>query len=395
VGDDRRRSLRDGLDDLGVERSPAPDVEVYRLTDTVPPSSAPERLPTTEEISPEEAAAGNDVGGGVGSSRWLDEVRTSIWEDSQRVDEQPKKRITARMPAVGAPVPSHPEPVVVVSPQARVAQPVAAIASPQARVAQPVAAVHVGRALVPTRPPVDVGEDPFDEPRPSTHAPLLIESAVRIKVRAQEEVSLDSRLWVLTDPGSAGAEQYRVLSLKLREGQDPRVVAIVAPNAQAQGCVAASNVALAIGEGRRSRVLLLDANLRHPEIGALFGVPPQTSGLGEQLRQHRRASDDPWVVLGVNTSVHLLTAGAAEPNPSALLGSEAFADLVSEARRFFDYVVISAPPVMESADSHILLEQIDGAVLIARARVTRRDSISASVSRLGVAKFLGVVLVGV
>jgi capsular exopolysaccharide synthesis family protein len=361
------------LEDLGVERSSAPDVEVYRLTDSDPPRS------TTEELAPEEAGAG-DGASGAGSSRWLDEVRTSIWEDSQKVSEAPiKKRVTARMPAAAdGPAPRRPvEPAVIVA--------------PQARVAQPVASVQVGRALVPTRPPIDLGEDPYHQPRP-TRAPLLIESPIRVKVRTLDQVSPDPRLWILTEPGSAGAEQYRVLSLKLREGNDPRVVAIVAPSLQAQGCVVASNVALAIGEGR-SKVMLLDANLRHPEIGVLFGLP-QTNGLGEQLRRHRRATDEPWEVLGVNAGVHLLPAGAAEPNPSALLASEAFADLISEARRFFDYVVISAPPVMESADAHILLEQIDGAVLVARARVTRRDSISASVSRLGVSKFLGVVLVG-
>jgi Mrp family chromosome partitioning ATPase len=49
---------------------------------------------------------------------------------------------------------------------------------------------------------------------------------------------------------------------------------------------------------------------------------------------------------GISGTVSLLTAGAVEKNPSAVLSSESIGELLQEARRAFDYIVVSAPPVL-------------------------------------------------
>jgi Mrp family chromosome partitioning ATPase len=249
------------------------------------------------------------------------------------------------------------------------------------------------------------GEAPDAEPAdvelgeqapPPERQPLLIEAPLQIKERGIAEVSPDPRLWLMTEPGSAMAEQYRVLSLKLREGQSLRAVALMAPTGATDGGLAASNVALAISEGTRTRVLLIDANLRTPTLADLFGLPRGWTGLAEQVRRHQRDPGDEWSALTLSSTLCLLPSGPApERNPSAVLSAEPIAELFAEARRAYDYIVVSPPPVLESADVNILQDQLDGAVLVVRAGKTRRDSVAASIKRLHARTFVGAMLVGV
>ena len=98
---------------------------------------------------------------------------------------------------------------------------------------------------------------------------------------------------------------------------------------------------------------------------------------------------------GISGTVSLLTAGAGEKNPSAVLSSESIGELLQEARRAFDYIVVSTPPVLQAADTNILQDHLDGAILVVKVGSTRRDSVQAAVERLGAKHFLGTVMVGV
>ena len=239
----------------------------------------------------------------------------------------------------------------------------------------------------------DLEEDEFSGATSVRDPRLQLEAPSNINVRTVHEIAPDSRLLVMTQPGTLAAEQYRVLSLKLRESNDRRIISVLVPTSEVEGAVVASNLALALAEGSRSNVLLLDANLRGSEVADLFGLQ-MGMPLGEQIRHHKRSPEDPWEVLGLGPSFHVVAAKPVQTNPSALLSSEIMAELVEDLRRKFDFVVISAPPVMEAADGVILQDYVDGAILAALAGVTRMDSLRASLGRLGEGKVIGTVLLG-
>ena len=218
-----------------------------------------------------------------------------------------------------------------------------------------------------------------------------LEAPANINVRTVHEIAPNAGLVVMTQPGSMAAEQYRVLSLKLRESHDRRIISVLVPTSAVEGSVVAANLALALAEGSRSNVLLLDANLRGSEVADLFGLE-MGMPLGEQIRHHKRTPDDPWEVLGLGPSFHVVTARAVQTNPSALLSSEIMAELIDELRRKFDFVILTAPPVMEAADGVILQDYVDGSILVALAGITRMDSVRASLGRLGEGKVMGTVL---
>lgn len=237
----------------------------------------------------------------------------------------------------------------------------------------------------------------MEAPPPPPPAAHLLEAKRRIETQSAGNPVLDLGLYIMTEPNSLAAEQYRVLALKLREQSGMRLVAISSPSKENCSSLVASNLAVALSEGERSNVLLLDANLSHPEINGIFGLNME-AGLQEQLRQQIRHPEKPWQVLELSRSFHLLLAigsDAKEQNPAALLSSEVFADLMRELRRTYDYVILSAPPILFSADISLMQDYIDGSILVVHAGFTEGEALNASLTLLGQTKFIGTVLVDI
>jgi capsular exopolysaccharide synthesis family protein len=357
VDDDRRRrrplSETDVIDEAALA-APA-DVQVFHLSNDeldIPQEQEQEQQPPAKP-----------------RKKWLEDARTTIWEGDGPPAEVSRQSVRAQQQSVRAS-------------QGSVRAQQQSVRASQGSV----------RASQSVRSPVraSVRSEAYAEPGP--RQPRLIEAPVRIRVQNVARISPDPRLWLMTRPDSDAAEQFRVLALKVREECGARVVVLAAPTKNGEGALAAANLALAFAEGGRNRTVLVDADLRGSEIGGLFELR-EGPGLGEQIRHHRRDPDQNWVTLGLGSSLHLLPAGPPEKNPASLLSSEVVLDLMDELRRFFDFIVLAGPPVVESADVNILQEHVDGVVLVVRAGVTRRETVTASIKRLGDGRFLGTVLV--
>lgn len=217
------------------------------------------------------------------------------------------------------------------------------------------------------------------------------QGAQRLKLRRVGRVSPDSRLLMMTRPNCAAAEQFRVLALKLKETPNLRVISLVVPGDEVDGPTAAANLALAMSEGNRSRVCLVDANLRRGEVAGRFGLVEGMS-LKEQLRQHLRAPDGTWDVLALGASLHLIPGDGGAQNPAALLASDALHVLMDNLRQEFDYILVTSPPVTESADAVIVQDHVDGTLLVLRAGVSKTTAVKATLGRLGQARVVGAVL---
>src|SRR5215471_14436766 len=81
-------------------------------------------------------------------------------------------------------------------------------------------------------------------------------------------------LVMLTLPDSSRAATYRVLRHRLSQLGDPRVILVTSAQAGEGKTVCAANLAIALGECGRARVLLVEGNLRMPSLGELFGFVP-------------------------------------------------------------------------------------------------------------------------
>lgn len=144
----------------------------------------------------------------------------------------------------------------------------------------------------------------------------------------------------------------------------------------------AASLALALSSSRR--VLLIDADLRKPTLAQRLGLEPAV-GLTSIITGKATLAEAVQHV-GRNPNLSVVTSGVIPPNPLALLGSEAFAALISEARKDYDAVIIDAPPLLPVADAAIISRVADGAILVVASRKSTNKQIARAARYLSLAE---------
>lgn len=110
------------------------------------------------------------------------------------------------------------------------------------------------------------------------------------------------------------------------------------------------------------RTLLIDADLRKSVMKSRFDESVVKGGLTNYLAGQKKYED-----VKCNTGVENFTmifAGPVPPNPSELLGSERFKELVAQARKEYDMVIIDTPPIGSVIDAAVVSKCCDGVVLV-------------------------------
>jgi capsular exopolysaccharide synthesis family protein len=157
--------------------------------------------------------------------------------------------------------------------------------------------------------------------------------------------------------------------------------------------IVAVNLALAISRSGH-RVLLIDADMRCPVQHTLLGRK-QGPGLSEVLAGRQSLSKA--IVATRYAGVSLLASGSCPSNPSELLGSRRFAQLLDNVSQYFDWVIIDSPPAMAVTDPAVIARVVSGVLFVVNARRTKQRVAQAALDRLETAgaSFAGVVLNGV
>jgi capsular exopolysaccharide synthesis family protein len=202
------------------------------------------------------------------------------------------------------------------------------------------------------------------------------------------------RLVMLLEPTSAAAEAYRNLSASLQFA-DParplRSLAVTSAGKREDKASTVANLAVAMAEGGR-RVVVVDADLRHPELHALFGVANQqgltTAVLGTE-------DDVPLVDTSV-PGLRLLPGGPTVANPVEVLGAPRLERLLDQLREEADMVLVNVAPAAVLADAAVVAPRTDGVLLVVTVGRTRRDLAQRAKEQLQRvnAHILGVVLTG-
>jgi len=211
-----------------------------------------------------------------------------------------------------------------------------------------------------------------------------------VGVRSQIGVAPWRRLLSLangTDPvemvtwknkGSLMSESFvsALASLQLSAKDHRRQVVVFTSPAPAEGkSTVASNLAIALA-GIKRRVLLIDADLRHPRLAGVF-EHTNTWGLADLLQSDYPVDEYPRESLWRETHVpnlFLLSAGPANVDVLSLLHSPRLGQLLSRLRKEFDVVLVDTPPMLPFCDARLLARESDGVVLVLRAgRSSRQD----------------------
>lgn len=110
------------------------------------------------------------------------------------------------------------------------------------------------------------------------------------------------------------------------------------------------------------KVLLLDADIRKSALASRYQVQKTVKGLSQYLSGQ---STIPAIFYQTNfQNVDIIFSGPSAPNPSELLEDEAFAELLQEMKRHYDYILIDTPPINGIIDAAVVAKQCDGAILV-------------------------------
>lgn len=163
-----------------------------------------------------------------------------------------------------------------------------------------------------------------------------------------------------------------------------QVLVVTSANMMEGKTTVIANLGIASAE-RRRRVLLIDADLRRPQLHAAFKLSNER-GLANVLEECNRAGScdgiaiDHCIQRGSIPGLYVMTAGPS--GNSNLLYTADLEPLLDRLRREFDLVFIDTPPMMLYSDSRVLGRMSDGVVMVVRADSTRGDELRASYMRL-------------
>ena len=246
--------------------------------------------------------------------------------------------------------------------------------------------LDTGRQL--DRFPVEPGAQPKVRELPTAQPPVrLPPPAEPARYQAAFSASMTEKLVVMKDTSPIVVEQFRKLAASLHEMQRARTLKVVMVASAVSGegkTFTAMNLALTLSESFRDSVLLVDADLRRPQMHDHFLVPG-IDGVTSSDQPSQRT-------VQITTTLMLLPAGRPDPDPMRVLTSDRMRQLIADAAARFDWVILDSPPVADLPDAHLLASMVDAVVVVAAAGRTPYTAIARAVDTIGRDRVAGIVL---
>jgi len=218
---------------------------------------------------------------------------------------------------------------------------------------------------------------------------------VPAQARVEQSIHPDgdiSQLPLLDRDSGARAAAFRALRRRLAEQRNPAVILVTSAEDSEGKSTCASNLALAMAESGRHKVLLVEANLRHPSLAEMFGFEPTTC-LISQLAAHREQLDAPWATTEIKAAgLHLLAVSPSADREHAALHGPSFSASVARWRLAYDYVVIDGPAILTGCDVPVIHDAVDAVVMVARSGVTHSRTIKRALAQISAEMVAGLVL---
>ena len=215
----------------------------------------------------------------------------------------------------------------------------------------------------------------------------------RRKLKKLKLETMGRRLITVSSSKSIIAEQFRTIRANIKfsiPDQQVKTILITSSLPSEGKSTNASNLGVVYAqEGKR--VLIVDGDMRKPTIHHAFGILNSTglsTVLSRQNEINSAIQETPIVGL------FILPSGPIPPNPTELLSSKIFDDLIEEIKKNYDIIIFDAPPILSVSDAQIISHHCDGTLLIIHSGVTEKEEVLKTKAILSTsrAKIIGVVL---
>jgi capsular exopolysaccharide synthesis family protein len=201
---------------------------------------------------------------------------------------------------------------------------------------------------------------------------------------------------VVLEKESPAADQYKILReqvRRLRLETGVRSLYITSPIKRDGKSMVAANLAAAMALDSGERVLLMDCDLRNPQIHHYFSMQ-RTPGITDYLTLTSNENILNYVQDSFLPNLQVLPAGRFTGVAAELLATEKMTMMMDEIRRKFPehQIIIDGPPVLSTPDPLVLGRRVDGILMVVRAGNTPRDCLSEAMEILKSDKIIGIVL---
>jgi len=198
---------------------------------------------------------------------------------------------------------------------------------------------------------------------------------------------------------SPAAEQYKIFREQvkgLRRQTGVRCLSVTSPVKQDGKTVVSVNLAGAMALEYKEPVLLIDGDLRSPDVHRYFGVE-SSPGLADYLSSDSTHGDlMAFVRETFLPGLWIIPAGKASNVSSELPAQLKMRTLLTEIRSRFPshQIIVDTPPVLPTPDPLVLAGEVDGIIMVIRAKETSEDYLSKAIQSLDPNKVMGIVLNG-
>jgi protein-tyrosine kinase len=197
------------------------------------------------------------------------------------------------------------------------------------------------------------------------------------------------------DEHASGMEEFRTLRSRLYQAREKTGLSklLVTSALPKEGkSFTAANLAQVIVRQHGRRAVLVDADLRNPQLHNLLGAE-YGPGVSEYLRGE--ADEFSIVQRGSMENLFFVPAGRSGSNPAELLANGRMKSLLNRLETVFDWVIIDSAPAVPVSDAATVAKDCDGVLLVVRSNSTPVDAARRARNEFSGHNIVGVVLNGI
>jgi exopolysaccharide transport family protein len=222
---------------------------------------------------------------------------------------------------------------------------------------------------------------------------MVPEISYERKKRLEKGTSYPVELVTHGHPKSVLSEAYRNIRTSILlsfSEKPPKRIVITSPNPGEGKTTTVINTAIALSQ-TGAKVLIIDGDMRHPRVHKIFN---EENGAGLSSFLSGNAPLDAIIKKTEVPNLYYIPSGPIPPNPSELIGSNLFKEMIKILGNRFDHMVLDSPPALGFADSVILSTIVDGVILVVLGGRTPRETLQRAKEVLYQvnAKILGVII---
>jgi capsular exopolysaccharide synthesis family protein len=212
-------------------------------------------------------------------------------------------------------------------------------------------------------------------------------------------LAIEPHLVAINGSDVLASERYRTLAVRLlnmvsQNNKKTKTLLITSAREGEGKTTVATNLAWVMAKPGERRVLLIDAHIQNSSVCAKLNLNPQCGWL--DVVDGNSKLVDTAIRLDPNglyvMSPRKMENGSTNTVPSDVLTSSRVEKLFKELEQYFDFILIDAPPILDSADAQRIASIVDGTVMVTRAGHTNHTAVTDALKLIPKERRLGIVL---